>query len=249
MLEYEFMNYSNIIKLSEKLRPIYSTQMLYIVGQAYLFKHKFYQAKKLFNRLCEIDSSPKYQFALALAYIGARQTSLAIETVQTNSKYLKLITYILNEKSISKNTLSKEFLSMKNLFENDKLALFKVLDICLKKHEIRTVEELLPVLEASRNLRKDFYKIQILIQKQEFKIAEEQLINLKKIKSFEMLLAELLDHQERFEELEKLLEQLQQYEKFEYEQCCYHYARIFEHKKDIAFYKMLYPNKNQNLIS
>lgn len=230
---YELMDYSKVIKLSEKIQPITSPEVLYMVGQAYLFKNKFSKAKKIFNRLCEIDTSPKAQFALALAYIGVKQTSLAIETVQTNSDYLKLVTFILNEKSISKTSLAREFLSVKTIFEKDSLALFKILDICIRRKDSGTINELLPIINKMQNLRKEFYNIKNLILSENFSEAETKLINHDN-KAFKMLRAELLDAQNRFEELESLLRENIDYEEYEYEQCCYYYARIFESKKDFS---------------
>jgi len=232
-LSYELMDYSKTIELSEKIQPISSTEILYMVGQAYLFKNKFSKAKKIFNRLCEIDNSPKAQFALALAYIGVKQTSLAIETVQTNSDYLKLVTFILNEKSISKTTLAREFLAVKTIFEKDSLALFKILDICIKRNDLKTTNELLPLMNNIQNLRKEYYNIKNLILNENFSEAETRLTN-RNNKAFKMLHAELLDAQNRFEELESLLKETTDYEEYEYEQCCYYFARIFEGKKDFS---------------
>lgn len=229
-LEYELMNYSKVIELSRKIKPITSPEMLYIIGQAYLFKKRFSQAKKMFNRLCEIDNSPRSQFALALAYIGAKQTSLAIETVENNSEYLKLITFILNEKAISRKSLSKEFLAVKELLKNDVLALFTVIDICINRRDSKTLGELLSLIEITKNLRFNFYRIKQLILSESYETAEKILLNYRNIEPFAMLYAELLDAQNRFEELEQLLENHTTYEEYEYEQCCYYYAHILEAK-------------------
>ena len=50
--------------------------------------------------------------------------------------------------------------------------------------------------------------------------------------NFALLYAELLNSQNNFSILENLLNSRKSYEKNEFEQCCYYYARIFESKGD-----------------
>ena len=114
-LEYELMNYSRVIEMASKINLFYTPDLLYVVGQSYLFKKNYREAIKCFNMLCEANNDIRYNFALALAYIEGNQTCSAIEVVQNNSAYLKLVTFILNEKSVSKNVLAKEFLAIREI--------------------------------------------------------------------------------------------------------------------------------------
>lgn len=229
-LEYDMMNYNKVIELSEKICLTNSAEMLYIVGQAYLFKNMTINAKKLFNILCELVPHPKYFFALALAYIQSNQTTQALEMVKNNTNYLKLITLILNENSISKRVLSKEFLSIMDILSNDELALFKVIEISFKHNLLSIVDNLLKITTSSQNLRYRFYSIKQKIRNKNFEEADRLVKNYRNNESFAMLYAELLDLQNKFKQLEALLEQRESYEKDEFEQCCYYYARIFESK-------------------
>lgn len=229
-LEYDLMNYNKVIELSEKILVTNSAEMLYLIGQAYLFKNMTINAKKYFNILCDLIPHPKYYFALALAYIQAGQTSQAIEMVKNNTSYLKLTTLILNENSISKKVLAKEFLSIMDILSNDELALFKVIEISFKHNLLLIVENLLKITGSSQNLRYRFYALKYKIRNKNFAEADSLFQDYKNNDSFVMLYAELLDLQDNFKQLEKLLEQRESYEKDEFEQCCYYYARIFESK-------------------
>ena len=229
-LEYELMNYSKVIELSEKVSLIASPEALYHIGQAYLFKNSTLNAKKIFNLLVDKVTSPKNLFALGLSYVQAGQTTQAIEAVKNNTNYLKLMTLILNENSVSQKVLAKEFMSLADIFCQDELALFKVIEICFKHNLLKVVEGLLKFAENAKNIRYRFYEIKLMIRNKDFVEANALVNNYRDNDAFAMLYAELLDLQNDFKRLESHLDKLQNYEKDEFEQCCYYYARIFESK-------------------
>lgn len=229
-LEYELMNYARVIEMASKINLFYTPELLYVVGQSYLFKKNYREAIKCFNMLCENNNDIRYKFALALAYIEGNQTCSAIEVVQNNSAYLKLVTFILNEKSISAKILSKEFMTMLEIFQNDELALYSVFELCFKRGLKSVIRALLRLPRLSRNLKYDFYSIKLLIREKAYDEAEQTVLNYRNYDAFAMLYAELLDLRNDFGSLENLLQKRESYEENEYEQCCYYYARIFESK-------------------
>lgn len=231
-LEFDLMNYTHVISLAEKLNPSSSPDILYIAGVACLFKYQTLKAKKYFNILCEKVNEPKYKFALALAYVQANQTTQAIEAVTNNQVYLKLLTLILNERAITKNVLSKEFLTTFEIFPRDKLALFTVADICLKRECLGLARDLTKIPHNPRDLRFLYYEIKLNILEKNYEDANNLLSKYKNNDNFALLYAELLNSQNNFSILENLLNSRKSYEKNEFEQCCYYYARIFESKGD-----------------
>ncbi len=229
-IEFDLMNYGNVIVLSDKLNLSSSPETLYLVGIACLYKQQNLKAKKYFNILCDKINNPKYKFALAMSYVQANQTSLAIETITGNHAYLKLLTLILNEKAINSNTLSNEFMTTFELFLRDRLALFTVADICFKRKMLELANNLVKISHNPRDSRFDYYEIKLNIIKGNYEEATDKLNKYKNNDNFALLNAELLNSQNNFLSLEHLLESRKSYEKNEFEQCCYYYARIFESK-------------------
>ena len=231
-LEFDLMNYTKVISLANKLNLASSPEILYLTGLACLYKQQTIKAKKYFNILCEKVSEPKYKFALAMSYVQANQTTQAIETVISNPVYLKLLTLLLNEKAITKNALIKEFLTTFEVYPLDKLALFTVADVCLKRECLKLARDLIKIPHNPRDLRFVYYEIKLNILERNYDEAGSLLSKYKNNDNFALLYAELLNSQNNFSILENLLETRKSYEKNEFEQCCYYYARIFEAKGD-----------------
>lgn len=229
-LEFELMNYAKMLKLAKGVNLFNNTNLLYIVGQANYYRNNTQDAKKCLNMLCEQDNNPKYKFALALAYVKAGQTSQAIDALKNESQYLKLLTLMLNEKSLSQRVLEKEFIAMLELFRADEFARYEVVELCFKREILGLVNELLKLPRQNKNIRHDFYMIKLLIRSGNYDEAEVKVLRYRNYEAFAMLYAELLNQRNDFAKLESLLNNRSSYEVNEYEQCCYYYARIFESK-------------------
>lgn len=232
-VEFDLMNYGKVITLADKLENLYNNpDILYLLGISCLYTKHNFNAKKYFNILCEKTNEPKHKFALALSYIQSNQTTLAIESVTNSPAYLKIITLLLNEKAISKNILIKEFLTTFDIFSHDELALLTVIDISLRRKALDLADDLLKISHNRKNLRYKYYEIKLLIAQEKYKEAEEYLEQYKSNENFILLYAELLNAQNNFSTLESLLDSKKSFEKNEFEQCCYYYARILESKGD-----------------
>ncbi len=229
-LEFDLMNYTNVVKLAENINIASHPETLYLTGLACLYTQQTIKAKKYLNILCEKVNNDKYKFALAMAYVQANQTTQAIETVTKHPAYLKLLTLLLNEKAITKNILAKEFLTTFEIYQRDALSLFTVADICFKRSLLGLVNDLIKLPHNPRDLKFVYYEIKLNILEKDYETAGRKLDKYKDNDNFALLYAELLNSQNNFSTLENLLETREAYKKNEFEQCCYYYARIFEAK-------------------
>ncbi len=229
-LEFDLMNYTNVINLAGKINIAAYPETLYLTGLSCFYSKQTFNAKKYFNILCEKVNNDKYKFALAMAYVQANQTSQAIETLTQSPAYLKLLTLILNEKAITKNILAKEFLTTFELYQRDYLALFTVADICFKRGLLSLARDIIKLPHNPGNLRFIYYETKLNILEKDYENAGKTLEKFKDNDNFALLYAELLNSQNNFSSLENLLDSRQTYKKNEFEQCCYYYARILEAK-------------------
>lgn len=229
-LEFNLMNYSNVVHSAENLNVFNDFNLLYVIALANYYKRNFVLAKKYLNMLIEQSYEPKYRFALAMSYIKSNQTTQAIEAIKNDTAYLKLLTIILNEKSLPTKVIAKEFLSKIEILKTDEFTLFEVLDLCFKRNMLDVIKDLLKLANKSANIKYDYYSIKLLIKEGRYEQAEQNLNNYTDKDEFTMLYAELLELKNDLESLETLLNRRQSYESNEFEQCCYYYAKIFESK-------------------
>ncbi len=231
-IEFDLMNYVKVISLAEKINLVNSPEIIYKCGLACFYKNETTKAKKYFNLLCEDKNNPKYKFALAMAYTQAGQTSQAIEAVTNNQQYLRLLTLLLNEKAVSKQVLAKEFMASFELYAKDTLALFIAADVCIKRGLYGIARDLIKLPHNPRDLRFVYYEIKLFILEEKYEEASVLLDKYGSNDNFALLYAEYFNSQNNFSTLEELLGSRKSYEKNEFEQCCYYYARILEAKGD-----------------